>query len=132
MTTAGETPWEKLRLRFVQSTRRFTDEMATWSNVGRNRNRRHPPLMCDLLLGVGRLGVYGAATPGEHGGTATDSFALRVGITGLAYGQAGRATSAMRAYLLAAPHGSPAPPVRGRRVPRSVRLPTCKGDTSCW
>lgn len=65
---------------------------------------RHPQdmtLIRDLLLGVGRIGLYGAVVPSEHGGTGPDSLALHEGIEALAYGNAGLAMSTMPTYLLA-------------------------------
>jgi alkylation response protein AidB-like acyl-CoA dehydrogenase len=73
----------------------------------------HPqdlPLIRDLLLEVGRLGLYGAVVPEEYGGTGPDSLGLHEGIEALAYGNAGLAMSTMPTYLLAravALHGSP-------------------------
>ncbi len=67
-------------------------------------------LIRELLLGVGRLGLYGAVVPEEYGGTGPDSIALHEGIDALAYGNAGLAMSTMPTYLLAravALHGTP-------------------------
>jgi alkylation response protein AidB-like acyl-CoA dehydrogenase len=75
---------------------------------------QHPqdlPLIRDLLLEVGRLGLYGAIVPEEFGGTGPDSLALHEGIEAMAYGNAGLAMSTMPTYLLARAvvlHGSPA------------------------
>lgn len=74
----------------------------------------HPPdrgLVRELLLGAGRLGVYGAVIPEADGGTGHDPVALHEAIDALAYHNAGLAMSLMPTYLLAravALHGSAA------------------------
>jgi alkylation response protein AidB-like acyl-CoA dehydrogenase len=71
------------------------------------RNReldQHPQdmtLIRELLLEVGRLGLYGAIIPEEYGGTGPDSLAMHEGIEEFAYGNAGLAMSTMPTYLLA-------------------------------
>lgn len=65
---------------------------------------QHPQdmgLIRELLLGIGRLGLYGAVVPAEYGGIGPDSLALHEGVDALAYGNAGLAMSTMPTYLLA-------------------------------
>lgn len=58
-------------------------------------------LVRDLLLEVGRIGLYGTVIGEEYGGTGPDSIALHEGIDALAYHNPGLAMSTMPTYLTA-------------------------------
>ena len=95
----------------VSTVTRFTAERVLPLATELDQHPQDLPLIRELLLEVGRLGLYGAVVPEEFGGTGPDSLALHEGIEALAYGNAGLAMSLMPTYLLAravALHGSSA------------------------
>jgi alkylation response protein AidB-like acyl-CoA dehydrogenase len=96
---------------FTETVARFTADHVTPRAAELDQHPQDLGLIRDLLLGVGRLGLYGAVVPPEYDGTGPDSLALHEGVDALAYGNAGLAMSTMPTYLLAravAVHGTTA------------------------
>ncbi len=94
---------------FAQTIRRFTEEKVIPRNHELDQHPQDMPLIRELLLQAGKLGLYGAVIPEEYGGTGPNSLALHEGIEELGYGNAGLAMSLMPTYLLSravARHGS--------------------------
>jgi alkylation response protein AidB-like acyl-CoA dehydrogenase len=85
----------------TETVDRFTAERVLPRAAELDQHPQDLGLIRELLLEVGRLGLYGAVVPQEHGGTGPDSLALHEGIEALAYGNAGLAMSTMPTYLLA-------------------------------
>jgi alkylation response protein AidB-like acyl-CoA dehydrogenase len=86
---------------FAQTVRRFTEQKVMPRNRELDQHPQDMTLIRELLLEVGRLGLYGAIIPEEYGGTGPDSLAMHEGIEEFAYGNAGLAMSTMPTYLLA-------------------------------
>lgn len=86
---------------FAQTIGRFTTEHVIPQAAQLDEHPQDMGLIRELLLGVGRIGLYGAVVPPEYDGTGPDSLALHEGIDALAYGNAGLAMSTMPTYLLA-------------------------------
>ncbi|PXY16708.1 acyl-CoA dehydrogenase family protein [Prauserella flavalba] len=109
MTAPGSSPAQRVSP-FGEAIRDFTAKRVI---PVADELDRHPPdldLIRELLLGVGRIGLYGAVIGEEYGGTGPNSVAMHEGIEALAYGNAGLAMSTMPTYLLAravARHGAP-------------------------
>lgn len=85
----------------TETVARFTADRVAPRAVELDQHPQDMALIRELLLGVGRLGLYGAVVPPEYDGTGPDSLALHEGIDALAYGNAGLAMSTMPTYLLA-------------------------------
>lgn len=99
-TVATRTPDASGSL-FAETIRRFTREKVIPRNHELDQHPQDMTLIRELLLEVGRLGLYGAVIPPEYGGTGPNSLALHEGIEELGYGNAGLAMSLMPTYLLA-------------------------------
>lgn len=93
-TPSGRSP-------FADVIDRFGAKQITPRNQDLDQHPQDLLLIRELLLGVGRLGLYGAVIPPEFGGTGPDSLALHEGIDALASHNAGLAMSTMPTYLLA-------------------------------
>jgi alkylation response protein AidB-like acyl-CoA dehydrogenase len=95
---------------FTETIAAFTADAVLPRAAELDEHPQDLALIRDLLLEVGRLGLYGAVIPEEYGGIGPDSLALHEGVEAFAYGNAGLAMSTMPTYLLAravALHGTP-------------------------
>jgi alkylation response protein AidB-like acyl-CoA dehydrogenase len=86
---------------FARTVRRFTEQNVMPHNRELDEHPQDMTLIRELLLEVGRLGLYGAIIDEQYGGTGPDSLAMHEGIEEFAYGNAGLAMSTMPTYLLA-------------------------------
>lgn len=92
--TALTSPW-------AQTLDRFGAEEIRPHNAELDVHPQDLSLIRELLLGIGRIGLYGTAIPPEYGGTGPDSMALHEGVDAVAQHNAGLAMSTMPTYLTA-------------------------------
>lgn len=94
---------------WVESVRRFGSEHVAPRNAELDEHPQDLELIRELLLGVGRIGLYGTVIPPEYGGTGPSAIALHEALDAFGYANAGLAMSCMPTYLTAralALHGS--------------------------